>query len=85
LPCSRDENVILQKLFLTPFSLGIYLLVHRINFHMMQLFSPGANFGENNPGESPLGSLVWRLYPCMYLLPCSEAAFEMKPLPLVFA
>lgn len=85
LPCPHDEHVVLQKLFLTPFSLGVYLLVYRTDFHMMQRFSPGANFGKNNPSESPLGSLVWRLHPWMYLLSCSEAAFEMKPLPLTFA
>lgn len=52
---------------------------------MMQLFNPEANFGENKLLESPMGSLVWALHPYLQFLPCSEAATEMQPLPLVFA
>lgn len=52
---------------------------------MMQLFNPEANFGENKLLESPIGSLVWALHPYLQFLPCSEAATEMQPLPLVFA
>lgn len=52
---------------------------------MMQLFNPETNFGENKLLESPMGSLVWALHPYLQFLPCSEAATEMQPLPLVFA
>lgn len=51
---------------------------------MMQLFNPEANFGENKPLESPMGSLVWGLQPYLHFRPCSEAATEVQPLLLVF-